>query len=195
MGEIEAQLTQHPEVQAVSALVREDEPENPVLVAYVVSPPETAPSSADLRQFLRQRLPNYMIPSLFVPLAALPLTPNGKVDRRALPAPDRIRPELAKQYVAPRTPTEEAVAAIWCEVLGLAQVGVDDDFFDVGGHSLLATQVLSRLRAAFQVDLPLRQLFEAHTVAAIAQVIEAALLADIEAMTDEEAQALLENVG
>ncbi|MEO0489255.1 MAG: amino acid adenylation domain-containing protein, partial [Cyanobacteria bacterium J06659_2] len=195
LGEIETQLALHPGIQAVSALVREDDPDNPLLVAYVVLQTETAPNSPDLRQFLQQRLPNYMIPSLFVPLPALPLTPNGKVDRRALPAPERIRPELAKQYVAPRNATEEVVAAIWAEVLGLEQVGVDDDFFEVGGHSLLATQVLSRLRETFQVELPLRQLFEAHTVAEIVVVIEAALLAEIEAMTDEAAQALIESAG
>ncbi|MEM7795316.1 MAG: amino acid adenylation domain-containing protein [Cyanobacteria bacterium P01_C01_bin.118] len=191
LGEIEAQLSQHPNVQAASAIVREDDPDNPLLVAYVVSTGEKNLDATEFRPFLRQRLPNYMIPSLFVTLAALPLTPNGKVDRQALPAPERIRPELAKQFVAPRTPTEEAIAEIWTDVLGLETVGVNDNFFDLGGHSLLATQVLSRLREAFEVELPLRQLFEAHTVAAIADVVETALLEEIESMTDEEAEALI----
>ncbi|MEM8543562.1 MAG: phosphopantetheine-binding protein, partial [Cyanobacteria bacterium P01_H01_bin.119] len=146
----------------------------------------------ELRQFLQQRLPVYMIPNLFVALPALPLTPNGKIDRQALPAPEKIRPELAKQYVAPRNPTEEAIAAIWTEVLGIETIGVHDDFFALGGHSLLATQILSRLRETFEIELPLRQLFEAHTIAAIAEVVETALLAEIEAMSDEQAQALIE---
>ncbi|NEQ95204.1 MAG: amino acid adenylation domain-containing protein [Cyanothece sp. SIO2G6] len=201
LGEIEAQLAQHPDVQAVSTIVREDDPNNPVLVAYVVPHPavphpekttETTLDSGEFRLFLRQRLPNYMIPSLFVTLSALPLTPNGKVDRQALPAPERIRPDLSKEYVAPRNPTEEAIAAIWTDVLGLETVGVNDNFFDLGGHSLLATQVLSRLREVFQVELPLHQLFDAHTVAEIAEVVEIALLAEIEAMTDEEVQALMQ---
>ena len=192
LGEIEAQLAQHPQVQAVSAVVHEDDSENPILVAYVVPQAGETLTPSDFRPFLGQRLPHYMIPSLFVTLSALPLTPNGKVDRQALPAPERVRPELAKQYVAPRTPTEEAISAIWVEVLGMETVGVNDNFFELGGHSLLATQVLSRLRETFQVALPLRQLFEAHTVAAVAEVVESALLAEIEAMTDSEAEALVE---
>lgn len=192
LGEIETRLLQHPDVQAVSVVVREHEPENGLLVAYVVPQADTTPDSSDLRLFLRQRLPNYMIPSLFVTLSALPLTPNGKVNRQALPAPERIRPDLGRKYVAPRNPTEETIAGIWTEVLGLETVGVNDNFFELGGHSLLATQVLSRLRESFQVELPLRQLFDAHTVAEIATVVEDVLLAEIEAMTDEEAQEFMQ---
>lgn len=193
LGEIEAQLRQHPALQAVTVALCQDEPDNPLLVAYGVLLPEATLSLSDLRQFLQPRLPNYMIPSLLISLPALPLTPNGKIDRQALPVPEKIRPELAKQYVAPRNPTEEAIAAIWADVLGLETVGVHDDFFELGGHSLLATQILSRLRETFEVELPLRQLFEAHTIAAIAAVVEAALLAEIESMTDEEAQALIQH--
>ena len=131
-----------------------------------------------------------MIPSLFVTLSTLPLTPNGKVDRQALPVPERISPDLTD--VAPRTPTEEAIAAIWMEVLNLETVSVHSHFFDLGGHSLLATQVLSRLRETFQIELPLRQVFEARTVAEIAEVVETALLEDIEAMTEEEVQAMMQ---
>src|SRR5262249_2197680 len=105
-------------------------------------------------------------------LDALPLTPNGKVDRRALPAPESTRPQLTQPYVAPRTPVEQQLAAIWELVLGVAQVGVHDNFFELGGHSLLATQVVSRLRTTFAVELPLRTLFEAPTVAALAQRVE-----------------------
>jgi ubiquinone/menaquinone biosynthesis C-methylase UbiE/acyl carrier protein len=117
-----------------------------------------------LRSFAQEKLPEFMVPSSFVVLDALPLTPNGKVDRRALPVPDQSRPELNKAFVAPRTLVEEVVAGIWGEIIGVEQVGIYDNFFDLGGHSLLATQVISRLRAAFQVELPLRSLFENPTV-------------------------------
>ena len=109
-----------------------------------------------------------MIPAAFVALEALPLTPSGKLDRRALPAPHLTRPELEQRFVAPRTPVEEVLAALWGEVLGVAQVGIHDNFFALGGHSLLATQVISQVRATLQVQLPLRSLFESPTVAALA---------------------------
>src|SRR5581483_11480337 len=124
---------------------------------------------AQLREHLKQRLPAIMVPSAFVVLAAMPLTPNGKVDRRALPAANPARPQLAAAFTAPRTPLETALAAIWREILGLETVGVDDDFFKLGGHSLLATQLVSRLREAFKFELPLRALFEAPTIARLAQ--------------------------
>jgi acyl carrier protein len=136
--------------------------------------PYKGPSAAivpRLRSFLNEQLPEYMVPSAFVVLDALPLTPNGKVDRRALPAPDRVRPELEGTFVAPRTPVEEVVASIWAEVLGLERIGVHDSFFELGGHSLLATQVMSRLHRVFRAELPLHRLFEAPTVAELAQAI------------------------
>src|SRR5262249_19086777 len=117
-----------------------------------------------LKAELRARLPEYMVPSAFVVLDALPLSPNGKLDRRALPAPDRARPELDEAYVAPRTPVEQRLADLWAEVLGVERVGVQDNFFELGGHSLLATQVISRMRKSLEVELPLRALFEAPTV-------------------------------
>jgi surfactin family lipopeptide synthetase A len=141
------------------------------LVAYVVAKQPPGPSISELHRFLQAKLPNYMVPSAFVPLEALPLTPNGKVDRRALPAPDQARPALDDAFVAPRTPVEAVLAGVWADVLGLTQVGVHDNFFALGGHSLLATQVISRLRAAFQVELPLRTLFEEPTVARLALAI------------------------
>jgi hypothetical protein len=116
-------------------------------------------------------MPDYMIPSAFVWLNSLPLTPNGKVDRRALPAPDRDRPELEQDYQAPRTPTEQMLAGIWADLLGLEGVGIHDNFFALGGHSLLATRVVFRVRQAFGVELPLRALFEAPTIAGLALVI------------------------
>ena len=126
-----------------------------------------------LRRFLHERLPDYMIPSAFVVLDALPLTANGKIDRKALPAPDSARPELAAAYLAPRNEVEETLAGIWAEVLGLQRVGVQDNFFELGGHSLLATQVASRLRQTFEVELPLRLLFEEPTLAGLAAAIQA----------------------
>jgi amino acid adenylation domain-containing protein len=125
-----------------------------------------------LQSYLAEKLPDYMIPSAFVVLESLPLTPNGKVNRRALPAPDPIKPELAGGYVAPQTPVEEALVKIWAEVLGLKRVGIHDNFFEVGGHSLLATQLVSRVRDAFGVELPLRSVFEAPAIAQLAKVVE-----------------------
>jgi acyl carrier protein len=118
------------------------------------------------------KLPEYMIPSAFVVLDKLPLTENGKVDRKALPAPDQSRRDVEQGYLAPRTPAEEMVAAIWADVLRLERVGVRDDFFELGGHSLNATQVVSRVRDAFRVELPLRALFETPTVEGLAKTIE-----------------------
>jgi amino acid adenylation domain-containing protein len=131
----------------------------------------------ELRAHVRSKLPEYMVPSAFVLLEALPLTTNGKLDRKALPAPETARPELEEAYIAPRTPVEQALAAVWAEVLGVERVGVQDNFFELGGHSLLATQVISRARKALQVELPLRTLFEAPTVAGLAERVEAIRLA------------------
>jgi amino acid adenylation domain-containing protein len=168
LGEIEAVLGRHGAVREAVVLAREDQPGGKRLVAYVVP----ADDAADLRRYLKDRLPEYMLPSAFVTLEALPLTPSGKVDRRALPAPEGERPRLATAFVAPRTPVEETLAGIYAQVLGLEQVGVHDDFFDLGGHSLLATQVMSRVHNAFYVHLPLRRLFETPTVAGLAQAID-----------------------
>ncbi|MGC0779176.1 MAG: amino acid adenylation domain-containing protein, partial [Candidatus Acidiferrum sp.] len=168
LGEIEAVLGQHPAVREAVVLAREDAPGEKRLVAYVV-----AESTADeLRRFLKDKLPDHMVPAVFVLLDTLPLLSNGKIDRRALPAPDRTRPELDNTFVAPRTPTEELLAQIWAQLLDLERVGVHDNFFDLGGHSLLATQAVSRMREAFQVEIPLRRLFEVPTVAGLAESIE-----------------------
>jgi pyochelin synthetase len=131
-----------------------------------------------LREFLRASLPAAMVPTAIVPLAAMPLTANGKLDRKALPAPDAARPELARGFVPPRTPVEQRLAAIWRDVLALEAVGVHDDFFDVGGDSLVATQVVSRIRAELELDLPLRGLFEHPTLAGLAELVESARWAD-----------------
>ncbi len=179
LGEIEAVLAQHPDVFQAVVIVREDIPDNKCLVAYVVPKleapsPASPPTVGELRSFLLAKLPDYMVPGAFVFLEAMPLTPNGKIDRRALPALDSSLQEREDNFVAPRTPTEELLAAIWAEVLGLQQVGIHDNFFELGGHSLLATQIISRIRDAFSVELPLRHLFEAPTIASLSLAIETA---------------------
>jgi len=170
LGEIEALLTQHPDVWESVVVVREDEPGDKRLVAYAVPQSKSSPTVQQLRQFLEGKLPAYMVPNAFVIIESLPLTDNGKVNRRALPQPDLS--ERTQKYVAPRTPTEEMLAQIWAQVLKVEQVGINDNFFELGGHSLLATQLVSRIRNSFQVELPLRELFNAATVAQLADCIE-----------------------
>jgi alpha-ketoglutarate-dependent taurine dioxygenase/acyl carrier protein len=158
-------------------MVREDEPGNKYLVAYIVPREAVLPTVSELRSFLKQKLPDYMVPSAFVMLDSLPLTPNGKVDRRALPTPDRAQVGSEKTLTSPRSPIEEVLAGIWVQVLGCGSAGIHDNFFDLGGHSLLATQVIGRLRSALQVELPLRCLFESPTIAELAKSIEATMKA------------------
>ena len=173
LAEVEAALAEHTLLRDVTVISREDGPGETRLVAYIVTDQQAAPSIPELRSFLKQKLPDYMVPSAFIQLDALPLLASGKVDRRALPAPDRTRPEM-EGFVAPRTPIEESVANIWADVLGLEQVGINDNFFVLGGHSLLITQVISRLRESFKTELPIRCMFDAPTVAGLAQVIDEA---------------------
>ncbi|RKH30864.1 non-ribosomal peptide synthetase, partial [Corallococcus sicarius] len=169
LGEIEATLRQHPAVQQALVLARRDAPSGDArLVAYVVA---SNPNPNELRAHLLQKLPEYMVPAVFVPLAAFPLTPNGKLDRNALPAPEAGTAQR-ERYVAPRTPTEQQLAALWAEVLRVERVGSEDHFFELGGHSLLATQVVARVRATFGVELPLRALFEAPVLEQLAQRID-----------------------
>ncbi|MGI9032142.1 MAG: amino acid adenylation domain-containing protein [Acidimicrobiales bacterium] len=170
-GEVEAALTAYPAVSDAVVVAREDAPGDTRLVAYVVASGEAAPTASALRQFVADRLPPYMVPGAFVTLDALPHTPNGKVDRAALPAPPRSRPDLATPWVAPAGPAEEAMAAIWSQVLGIDGLGADDDFFDLGGHSLLATQIVARAREAFGRDLPLEAIFEAPTIAGLTAAV------------------------
>ncbi|MGW2256074.1 amino acid adenylation domain-containing protein, partial [Kitasatospora sp. NPDC001660] len=172
LGEIEAVLAGHPAVAQVAVLVREDTPGDQRIVAYVVPAAGTEPQAAELRAHVAAALPEYMVPSAFLTLAALPLNPNGKLDRRALPAPDFGAAAGAGR--APRDEREEQLAALFSEVLGVRQVSIDDGFFDLGGHSLLATRVVSRVRTLFGVELPVRALFETPTVAALGERIGAA---------------------
>nr|WP_279636042.1 non-ribosomal peptide synthase/polyketide synthase [Corallococcus terminator] len=173
LGEVEAALGAQPSLRDVVVVVREDAPGDKRLVAYVVAQAGHTADAASLRSALKGRLPEYMVPSAFVALESLPLNANGKVDRKALPKPE-AGAERTKVYVAPRTETEEVLASLWAQVLGVKQVGVQDSFFELGGHSLLATQAVSRIRTAFNVELPLRALFEAPTVAELAQKVESA---------------------
>ncbi|HWE34977.1 MAG TPA: amino acid adenylation domain-containing protein [Isosphaeraceae bacterium] len=175
LGEVEEALRAHPAVRAAVAAASEDGTGERRLVGYVVAEP--GPSAAELRAFLKQTLPDYMIPSAFVALPTLPLTPNGKVDRKALPAPEASRLAPEGGYVAPRGPIEDALAGIWGEILGVERVGIAADVFELGGHSLMAAQVGARVRDLFGVELPLRDLFEAPTVAGQARRLEEALRA------------------
>ncbi|MEH2280997.1 MAG: amino acid adenylation domain-containing protein [Nostoc sp.] len=174
LGEIEAILAQHPSLTQALVIAREDVPGDKRLVAYVVASPEQIPSQVELRRFVSTRLPEYMLPSLFVFLDTLPLNPNGKIDRRALPAPDTSDIRLLTNFLAPQNLTEEVLASIWAKVLHLEQVGIHDNFFELGGHSLLATQVMSRVRQVFRIEIALQLLFENPTIATLAQAMPTA---------------------
>jgi amino acid adenylation domain-containing protein len=205
LGEIEAVLDLHSSVRETVVIARENHRGDKGLAAYVVPNQETKITTSDLRNFLKEKLPDYMIPFAFVVLDSLPLTPNGKVDRKALPEPDSGRPELDDSFISARTPLEEVLAGIWREVLGRNQVGVHDNFFDLGGHSLLATQVISRLRKVFEVEIPLRILFESATVEKLAFALlqregereklkmRAALLLKVAELSEDEVNAMLDD--
>jgi acyl carrier protein len=171
LGEIEAVLREHPSIREAAVLPSNDPPELRKLIAYVVADQQSVPSPTEWRNYLASRLPDYMVPALFVTLDALPLTDNGKVDQRKLATTRLQLSDLAGSYVAPRNEIETEVAAIWAEILKLERVGVDDNFFILGGHSLLATQVISRIRESFQIELPLRSIFEMPTVSLLAAAI------------------------
>ncbi len=171
LGEIETILDQHTAVQENLVIVWEKSSDLKRLVAYVVPSHSHEDLEDELRRFLKDKLPDYMVPSAFVILDKIPLLPNGKVDRRTLPVLDMLEGSLTN-FVPPRTPTEEVLTAIWAKILDLEKVGIHDNFFELGGHSLLATQVMSRIRDAFQMELPLRTMFEKPTVANLADHIE-----------------------
>ncbi|HEX3697245.1 MAG TPA: amino acid adenylation domain-containing protein [Polyangia bacterium] len=179
LGEIEATLADHPAVKACAVLAREDTPGNKHLVGYVVALADgpdvhNPPAVEDLRQFLRGRLPEYMVPGQFVFLDAMPLTGNGKVDRKALPVPSPERATPAAR-VAPRNEIEDKLSAIWQEMLALQNIGVDDNFFELGGHSLLAIKVVTRIRKVLDVDLPPQAVIDDPTIAALARTVSALL--------------------
>ncbi len=179
LGEIEAALRQHPSVKDAVVIAREDEANNKSLVVYCVHSDSHGSLVGEtwrneLRRFLKESLPEYMVPTAFVQLDQLPLTPNGKVDRAALPAFEQMA-EKSVSHVEPRTAVEELLTGIWSEILKVPQVSLDDNFFELGGHSLLATQLVSRIREVFQLEVPLRLLFEQPTVALLAENIETLL--------------------
>ena len=174
-GEIEATLAAHPNIQSSVVVAREDEPGKKLLVAYVVARDVDAPGTDVLRAYLRERLPDHMVPSQFIWLDALPLTPNGKVDRKGLPAPSRDSLRVGKGGAA-RTNTETVIAAIWTELLKVDGIGVHDDFFELGADSLTATSFVSQLRGTFGVDLSLASLFEQPTIAGVAEMIDLIVL-------------------
>jgi amino acid adenylation domain-containing protein len=169
LGEIESVLANHEMVRDCLVLARQESGDQQ-LIAYVVAKDQSL-SMESARSFLKDRLPPYMVPSSFVLLDQFPLTPNGKIDERALPQPEKSRPDLADAFVAPRTETETKLASLWRDVLGRDEIGVHDNFFDLGGHSLLATQVIARIRETFNANLPLRYFFEQPTVAGLADFL------------------------
>ena len=177
LGEIEAVLSEHPLIQQVVVVPHNDPPGSARLIAYILIAQQPVPTVSELRQYLLNRLPEYMVPAVFVFLESFPLTTNGKVDRRHLPAPEGNRPHLGSNYVSPRNETERNLSEIWQELLNLKQVGVEDNFFELGGHSLLATQLISRLDESFHINLPLRTIFETPTLAGLAERIDTILWA------------------
>ena len=208
LGEIEAALNQNPDIQEALVICREITPGDNQLVAYFIQVPQSSLNHLSLRRMLKNELPEYMIPTNFVKLESWPLTSNGKVNHRALPTPAVSRPDLETTYVPPRTPYEEQVAAIWRDLLSIEQIGIHDNFFELGGDSLLATQLMMRLRKQLHINLSLRTFFEQSTVAALASATQkiqnttneeagedsslADLLNDLDALSEEEAQAILE---
>jgi glutamate-1-semialdehyde-2,1-aminomutase len=203
LGEIDSVLTQHLSVLQAVTVDREDRYGNKQLVAYIIPYTGATLNANELRRYLRERLPDYMVPYAFVLLETLPLTPNGKINLQALPTPELSQMHRDEDFVPPRNSTEEMLAQLWAEVLGLEKVSIQDDFFDLGGHSLLATQLISRLREALSIELPLRCLFESSSIAELSEVvvnmqIEQAqsnvleqMLSEIDELSDEKVKQLL----
>ncbi|HJR08608.1 MAG TPA: non-ribosomal peptide synthase/polyketide synthase [Pyrinomonadaceae bacterium] len=208
LGEIESAFAEHEGVRECTVVANSDANGETKLLAYLVGGgQQPAPSTTELREFLQAKLPEHMIPAAFIALDAMPLTPNGKIDRRALPAPDQSRPQLGREFVAPRTPVEQELAKIWRELLGVEEVGIYDDFFELGGHSLLLTQLASWIRKDFQVEVPLRVLFDTPTItdmtkAILARQVEqetqtdlAEMLSQLKQLSPHEVKAMLEKMG
>jgi amino acid adenylation domain-containing protein len=201
LGEVERVLEEHAEVREAAVVVREDARGDQRLVAYFVAEEGRSPVVKDLKKYIKERLPDYMVPSALVILDALPLTPNGKLDRSKLPQPDG-RAGLERAFAAPRTAVEEFLATTWGKLLGIDQIGIHDDFFELGGHSLLATQVVSHLREGFHIEVPLRRLFELPTIAELAETVtqmqleqkertETEILEMMDQMSEDEVEAML----
>ena len=206
IGEVEATLVRHPGVKEAAVVAKETQLGDSKLIAYLVPQSQPPPTASSLRTFFENKLPDYMVPSTFVTLQEMPVTSTGKINRRALPEPGNSRPELSNLYAAPRIPVEVELERIWANVLCLTQVGIHDNFFDLGGHSLAASRLISRVIQTFQLDLPIKALFDAPTVALMAVIITqheakrvseaelAQILRDVEAMTDAEAKRRLDEI-
>jgi amino acid adenylation domain-containing protein len=190
-NEIEAVLDRHPAIASSVVIARGAACEEKRLAAYLVMSNGTTPAAAGLRGFLQSELPDYMVPSVFVKLPAVPLTANGKVDRAALPEPNAENTLRDEEFIRPRTPIEQRLATTLCALLNLSEVSVNDNFFLLGGHSLLGTQLIVKIRSTFGVDLALRTLFDAPTIAELSAEIEQQIIAKVENMSEEEAQRLL----
>ncbi|MTJ48117.1 non-ribosomal peptide synthetase [Dolichospermum sp. UHCC 0259] len=180
LGEIESLLSSHPTVQDVVVMVREDVAGDQRLVAYLVVKPESSLSISNLRSFLQEKLPEYMIPTAFIPLETLPLTSNGKVNKKILPAPDQLNAEVKESFIAPRNSLEEQLANIWAEVLKIEKVGIYNNFFSLGGHSLLVTQLISKMRDDIGVELVIQDVFNYPNVANLAVIVTEKLAQDID---------------
>jgi hypothetical protein len=200
IGEVEATLVRHPGVKEAAVVAKEIQSGDSRLIAYLVPQADPPPTASSLRMFFENKLPDYMVPSTFVTLQEMPVTSTGKINRRALPEPGNLRPDLTNSYAAPRIPVEAELEGIWASVLCLTHVGIHDNFFDLGGNSLAASGLIARVAQTFQLDLPIKALFDAPTVAEMAVIITlheakrasetdlARMLCDVEAMTDAEAQ-------
>jgi amino acid adenylation domain-containing protein len=188
LGEVEAVLAEHPAVATAVAVVREDVPGDRRLVAYVVPERVEGTRADELRRHVAAKLPHFMVPSDVVLLESLPVSANGKIDRTGLPAPDGARRRVDETYAPPRGPVEEALASIWCEILGIDRIGINDDFFDLGGHSLLAIKLLARVQSEFDVELPLGNVFAGPTIGQLGEAVTLALVGDA---ADEDLAALL----
>jgi acyl carrier protein len=170
LGEIEAVLHDHPAVRESVVIIREDTTEDKRLVAYVVYSDKTQQNiPSELRNFLKEKLPDYMLPEVFMRLEALPLTPNGKVNRRALPVPEQTRPELEITYTPPRNEMEQKMVSVWQTVLNVEKVGIYDNFFELGGHSLKATKAISKMQRDMGINVKLLDIFRKPTVAELAK--------------------------
>ena len=203
--EVENTLRSHPSVKEAVVVVRANESGEARLLGYFTVRGQTRPTVTELRRFLLEHLPDYMVPAAFVSLDVIPMTPNGKVDRRSLPVPDDSRPELDATFIAPETPLEEQLAKIWAQVLGLNRIGIHDNFFDLGGHSLAATRVVSQVIKEFQLELAPQAVFQAPTVAEMAAVITerqitlqrekdlTRMIDELESLSEDQAQRLLDN--
>jgi acyl carrier protein len=204
LGEIEAALDTHPSVLQSVVILQEDARGEKRLIAYAVFEPETSLTVSEMREFLKSRLPDYLIPAALVHLEVMPLTPNGKIDRKSLPLAEQINGEGERILEPPRNRVEEALSVLWAELLGAEEVGINDDFFAIGGHSILASQLVSRLRETFQVELSLRTFFDSPTIAKLAEIMLreeeqamkveriAELLIDVMNYSDDEVEARLD---